>query len=94
MMTSLSPWTVPVAALAGFSKYHFSRLFKEFTNISFYKYLNNQRISYAEKLLLDPNINITEVAIHSGYNSISAFMRMFKIIKNCTPTEFRNMYQS
>lgn len=83
-----------VAALAGFSKYHFSRLFKEFTNISFYKYLNNQRISYAEKILLDPNINITEVAIHSGYNSISAFMRMFKIIKNCTPTEFRNMYQS
>ncbi len=83
-----------VASMAGFSKYHFSRLFKEFTNVSFYKYLNGRRIAYAEKLLLDPEINVMEAAVRSGYNSISAFMRMFKIIKNCTPTEFRNMYKS
>ena len=31
-----------VAALAGFSKYHFSRLFKQFAGASFYKYLNQQ----------------------------------------------------
>ena len=30
-----------VAALAGFSKYHFSRLFKQFTGASFYKFFNN-----------------------------------------------------
>ncbi len=83
-----------IADMAGFSKYHFSRLFKEFTNMSFYKYLNGRRISYAEKLLLNPEINVMEAAVRSGYNSISAFMRMFKIIKNCTPTEFRNMYKS
>lgn len=82
-----------VSDIAGFSKYHFSRLFKEFTGTSYYKYLNVRRISYAEKLLLDPEINVTEAAVRSGYNSISAFMRMFKIVKNCTPTEFRNMYK-
>ncbi|HOO27879.1 MAG TPA: AraC family transcriptional regulator [Lachnospiraceae bacterium] len=81
-----------IANMAGFSKYHFSRLFKEFTNVSFYKYLNGRRIAYAEKLLLDPEINVMEAAVRSGFNSISAFMRMFKIIKNCTPTEFRNLY--
>nr|MCR5268750.1 AraC family transcriptional regulator [Lachnospiraceae bacterium] len=83
-----------IAAMTGFSKFHFSRLFKEFTNTSFYKYLNVRRIGYAEKLLLDPSINVTEAAVRSGFNSISAFMRMFKIVKGCTPTEFRNLYTS
>ncbi|MCR5267498.1 MAG: AraC family transcriptional regulator [Lachnospiraceae bacterium] len=83
-----------IAAMTGFSKFHFSRLFKEFTSTSFYKYLNVRRISYAEKLLLDPKINVTEAAVRSGFNSISAFMRMFKIVKGCTPTEFRNLYTS
>ena len=80
------------AALAGFSKYHFTRLFKRFTGVSFYKYLNKTRIEYAEKLLVDPGISITEVSLQSGFSSLSAFIRMFKLIKDCTPTEFRNMY--
>lgn len=83
-----------IAKITGFSKYHFSRLFKQFTNVTFYKYLNQKRISHAEMMLADPSISITEVALHSGFSSLSAFIRMFKIIKNCTPTEFRSMYLS
>ena len=81
-----------VANLAGFSKYHFSRLFKQFTNVSFYKYLNQKRIALAEKQLSDINNSITDVAINSGFSSMSSFIRMFKQIKNCTPTEFRNLH--
>lgn len=80
------------AALAGFSKYHFTRLFKRFTGVSYYKYLNRIRIEHAEKLLVDPGISITEVSLQSGFSSLSAFIRMFKLVKDCTPTEFRNMY--
>lgn len=83
-----------IAKIAGFSKYHFTRLFKQFTNITFYKYLNQKRIAHAELLLADPEISITEVALHSGFSSLSAFIRMFKLIKQCTPTEFRNMYMN
>lgn len=82
-----------IAGLAGFSKYHFSRLFKNFTGLSFYKYLNKKRIEHAEKLLVDPELSITEVALQSGFSSLSAFIRMFKLIKNCTPTEFRSLYE-
>lgn len=81
-----------VASLVGFSKYHFSRLFKQFTNVSFYKYVNKKRIATAETLLINPQLSITEVSLRSGFSSPSAFIRMFKIIKSCTPTEFRQMY--
>ncbi len=83
-----------VANLSGFSKYHFSRLFKQFTNISFYKYLNIKRIETAEKLLIDKNLTITDAALRCGFSSLSAFIRMFKIIKGCTPTEFKTTYTS
>ena len=36
-----------VAKTAGFSKYHFTRLFKQFTNTTYYKYLNRKRIDHA-----------------------------------------------
>lgn len=83
-----------VAAIAGFSKYYFTRLFKQFTGVSFYKYLNRRRIMYAEQLLITRELSITEVAIRSGFGNLSAFIRMFKLLKNCTPTEFRILYQS
>ncbi len=83
-----------IAALAGFSKFHFTRLFKQFTNVSFYKYLNQKRIANAETLLTNPDYSVTDVALNSGFSSLSSFIRMFKIVKNCTPTEFRDMYWS
>ena len=81
-----------IAALAGFSKFHFSRLFKQFTNVSFYRFLNEKRISIAENLLIDLDNSVTDVAIQSGFSNVSSFIRMFKQIKNCTPKQFRNMY--
>jgi AraC-like DNA-binding protein len=87
------PLTLDMAAdLSGFSKYHFTRLFKQFTNVSFYKYLNLKRIAKAEQLLINPDLSITDVALSSGFSSLSAFIRMFKIIKGCTPSEFRSIY--
>lgn len=82
------------AALTGFSKYHFTRLFKNYTGVSFYKYLNQKRIEHAEKLLADPSLSITEAALQSGFSSLSSFIRMFKLINDCTPTEFRNLHEN
>jgi len=81
-----------VAALSGFSKFHFSRLFKQFANISFYKYLNRKRIENAVELLMDSQQTITDVALCCGFSSLSAFIRMFKIVKGCTPSEFKALY--
>ncbi len=82
-----------VSGVAGFSKFHFSRLFKQFTDMSFYDYLNQRRVRAAETLLLDPDIPITEIAMRSGFSSISTFNRVFKSVKECTPSEFKKLYQ-
>lgn len=80
-----------LADLAGFSKFHFARLFKQFANMSCYDYLTQKRIAVAERLLIEPNISITEVAMRSGFNSLSTFNRIFKAAKNCTPSEYKNL---
>lgn len=79
------------ASAAGFSKFYFSRLFQQFTGTTFYKYVNQNRIMMAKKYLLEPNITITEVALRSGFSSISAFNRMFRQTTGYTPTQFQEM---
>lgn len=83
-----------VADVAGFSKFHFSRLFKQCSGYNFYDFLCYRRIKSAETLLLKPGISITEVALQSGFSSLSTFNRTFKKLKNCTPSEYRNLYSS
>ncbi|MBE6023295.1 MAG: helix-turn-helix domain-containing protein [Cellulosilyticum sp.] len=78
-----------IAASAGFSKYHFSRLFKQYTDFTFYEYLCYRRIKAAEELLIQPDLSITEIALQSGFSSLSAFNRLFKQQRHCTPSEYR-----
>lgn len=79
-----------MADFMGFSKFHFSRLFKQYTATTFNDYLHSRRLRAAETLLADPNLPIIEVALQSGYASISTFNRLFKQYKNCTPSEYRS----
>ena len=41
-----------ISKVAGFSKYHFSRFFKENAGVTFLDYLNNFKITKAEWLLI------------------------------------------
>ncbi|MDR0949990.1 MAG: AraC family transcriptional regulator [Lachnospiraceae bacterium] len=83
-----------VASTAGFSKFHFSRMFKQCSGHNFYDYLCYRRIKSAESLLLNPSLSITEIALQSGFSSLSTFNRTFKRTKNCTPSEYRNLYSN
>ena len=80
-----------MADLSGFSKFHFSRLFKQFSGQTFYQYVSKKRIEQAELLLAREEMSITDVASASGFESLSAFIRMFKLIKGMTPTQYRKM---
>lgn len=78
-----------VADKIGFSKYHFSRLFKQYTDYTFCDYLTYRRMKAAEEYLSRPDLSITDIALASGFPSISTFNRVFKQAKNCTPSEYR-----
>lgn len=79
-----------ISESTGFSKYHFSRLFKQYTGFTFCDYLCHRRIKVAEELLARPDLSVTEVALQAGFPSISTFNRLFKQYKNCTPSEYRS----
>ena len=81
-----------VAKAASFSKFHFCRIFKECTGKTFREYLAQRRIKAAELLLINPNLNITSIAMQCGFNSLSGFNRTFKQCKHCTPSEFRQFH--
>lgn len=77
--------------ITGLTKSYFSKLFDIFTGMSYSEYVNQKRISYAEKLLVYPDLSTTDIAMKCGYNSLSTFNRAFRAIKKCSPTEYRSM---
>ncbi|MEO5999851.1 MAG: AraC family transcriptional regulator [Chitinophagaceae bacterium] len=66
----------------------FCRFFKKRTTKSFIQYINEIRVGYACKLLLEENQSISEIAYESGFENISNFNKQFKKIKNITPSQF------
>lgn len=79
------------AAFAGFSKYHFSRCFREYFQMSFPEYVTSLRLSKAAELLENPDLSILEAAMQSGFSSLASFNRAFKQHNRCTPSQFRKM---
>ncbi len=82
-----------LASIAGYSKYHFSRIFKKYNNMSYIQYINSKRIKAAERLMADSSLPITEVAMQCGFSSLTTFNRAFRKAKGCTPTEFRKLFK-
>lgn len=82
------------ANYVGFSKYHFTRLFKEYTYVTFYDYLMHRRMQAAKVLLSDTNKTVTDIAFQAGFNNLTSFTRSFKNVTGVTPSEYRIAHQS
>jgi two-component system response regulator YesN len=68
---------------------YLSRIFKQNTGISFSRYRLNIKISKAKELLGATGYNINQIAYNLGFQNAESFMRIFKKLTNCTPTEYR-----
>ena len=77
------------AEIANLSTTAFCRFFKERTRKSFTEFLNEVRIGEACKLLINNDLNISQICYEVGFNNISNFNRKFKEITNLTPKEYR-----
>jgi AraC-like DNA-binding protein len=83
-------WTVEeMAALIGLGTTAFSEKVKNYTGFSPLNYLINIRISEAIKLLKKQELNITSIALETGFYSSQHFSTTFKKLTGYTPAEFR-----
>lgn len=81
-----------LAEIIGSNRTYVSRAVNMFAGVSFSNYVNNHRVAEAMKLLSDPTskILVKELAYHLGYNSDSAFSKVFKSKTGMSPNEFRH----
>ncbi|MBN2533424.1 MAG: response regulator transcription factor [Spirochaetales bacterium] len=68
---------------------YISRLFKESTGISFHEYKLRLRMEKAKELLDNSDLTVNEIAYKTGYQNTESFVRIFKKLQECTPSEYR-----
>jgi AraC-like DNA-binding protein len=81
-----------VSDIASMSPVSFNRFIKKRTNKTFVNYLNDIRVGYAARWLVEKDLSISEIAFKSGFNNIANFNRIFKSIKNTTPSQYREEF--
>ena len=85
-------WTVEeMAALVGLGTTAFTEKAKSYTGFSPFNYLINIRISEAIKLLKRPDVNVTDIALNTGFYSSQHFSTTFRKLTGYTPREFRKL---
>jgi AraC-like DNA-binding protein len=75
----------------GISIYACSRQFRELVGIGFKEYTAARRLEYARELLMTTDLNIGEIAEHSGFCSPSYFISRFKSAYGISPNKFRDV---
>ncbi|MEP6613839.1 MAG: AraC family transcriptional regulator [Mucilaginibacter sp.] len=83
-------WTVEeMAALTGMGTTAFTEKVKNYSGFSPLNYLINIRITEAIKMLKRGEVNLTDVALNTGFYSSQHFSTTFKRFTGYTPSEFR-----
>lgn len=73
----------------GYSKYHISRLFKNYMNCTIMQYLLQQRINKAKQMLKDTHNTIKEISSSVGYSDPNYFSLIFKREEGISPMQYR-----
>lgn len=78
-----------LARRAGFSLWHFHRIFTEHTGESLGSYLRKRRLTAAAGDLARTERSVLDIALDYQFESHEAFTRAFKAAFDATPREFR-----
>ena len=68
-----------------------STLFKKETGTTLTNFVNNKRIDYAIYLLNTTKLPIQDISLQCGITDVNYFTKLFKKLKNMTPTQYREM---
>lgn len=78
-----------IAREIGFSPNYFSSLFKKYSSLSLFGYLNKIRVEKAKELLKERRCNIKEISNLVGYSSPYYFSYIFKKLTKIPPEKYR-----
>ena len=78
-----------IAERAGFSRFHFHRVFRAVVGEPLAAYVRRERLQRAAIALRETRIDVTTIALQAAYDSPSAFTRAFTDHFGVPPTEFR-----
>jgi AraC family transcriptional regulator len=78
-----------LAAVAGLSKFHFVRAFKDAVGLSPYQYVLSERVHRARGLLSKCDLSVADVALAVGFHDAAQLNRVFRKLVGVTPTAFR-----
>lgn len=73
----------------GISTSHLTRLFKEYSGVTFKEYMIHLRINKFMLIINEGKFDILEAAYEVGFRSMSSFYKQFKDQVGCTPKEYR-----
>lgn len=71
------------------SEYYLCREFKKNTNRTIVEYIRRTRIMNAQRLFMETDKNVTEVARETGFSNLTHFNRVFRDILGVTPSNYR-----
>lgn len=81
-----------IAQQAGFSRFHFIRLFRKVYNKTPHQYLIQKRIEQARYLLVSSELSITEICFAVGFQSLGSFSTLFDKYTGDSPSIYRNKF--
>ena len=81
-----------VSTLVGLTPTAFCRYFKERTKKTFVEYLNEMRIGYSKKLLLENKMKISTISGEVGFPNLSNFISQFKKVTGMSPSQFQKQF--
>jgi AraC-like DNA-binding protein len=82
-----------IASKIGMTNAAFCRYFKEKTGKGFTFFVNEMRVGYACKLLIENHLSISQICFECGFNNISNFNRIFKRQTRLTPGEYQQQFE-
>ena len=83
-------WTLDeLAGIAGVSPFHLSHVFNREVGTSVYRYALRSRLAMALEAVLDSRLDLTSIALDSGFTSHSHFTARFRAFFGLTPDALR-----
>lgn len=83
-----------ISSIANMHPAAFSRFFTHTHKKTFSCFLNEVRVGYACRLLIESKYNISGVCYEAGFNNLSNFNRKFKEVKKITPSEYLKKHKN